>query len=353
MTRHSRSLGTIFLLALSTCGGGSGDAGPTDPDGTNPYGLTTTGPGVLSVSPIDTASVIYTTPLGKLGPPGHTLPTDHVYISFVDPYSGNQQNNDCRKRPIYAAGSGVITFVLATEARGDTKVDIQMTKTFHYYYDHVLLSPGMVPGTRVSAGQAIGTTTGFCPSFDIGAYDREVTLPGLVNPSRYGDNTRHAVSPYRYLAEPLRTLYYSRSRLFEGVPSDKDGRIDFGVGGRLAGDWFHASLPVDALSSGSPAGWVKSLAFVPDWFSGRPQVSVGGTIATPFFGNIGANDPDPATVSPASGVVGYQITRPGATEIYGWLLVEMTAADRIKVEFFLGAAVRPPGFTAAAQEYLR
>ena len=177
MTRHPCSLSAGLLFALATCGGGSGGTGPTDPEGINPYGLTITGPGVLSVSPIDTASVIAVTPLGKIGPPGHTLPTDHVYISFVDPYGGNQQHNDCRKRPIYAAGSGVITFVLGTEARGDTKVDIQMTKTFHYYYDHVLLLPGMVSGTWVTAGQPIGTTTGFCPSFDLGAYDRGVTEP--------------------------------------------------------------------------------------------------------------------------------------------------------------------------------
>ena len=149
---------------------------------------------MLSVSPIDTASVIAVTPLGKIGPPGHTLPTDHVYTSFVDPYGGNQQHNDCRKRPIYAAGSGVITFVLGTEARGDTKVDIQMAKTFHYYYDHVLLLPGMVSGTRVTAGQPIGTTNGFCPSFDLGAIgiehrekgDRQITGHPVAQRARLG-----------------------------------------------------------------------------------------------------------------------------------------------------------------------
>lgn len=352
MTNHPRLLAAALLLALPACGGG-GSTGPTDPDGNNPYGLTITGPGVLSVSPIDTSRVITTTPLGKLGPPGHVLPTDHVYISFVDAFGGNQQNADCSKRPIFAAGSGVITFVLVTETRGDTKVDIQMTKTFHYYYDHVLLAPGMAPGTHVTAGEQIGTTTGFCPSFDLGAYDLDVTLPGLVNPARYGDNTRHTVSPYKYFTEPLRALYLARSRTFEGVPVDRDGRIDFGIAGKLVGDWFHSSLPVNALSAGSAEGWAKSIAFAYDYTSGAPQVSVGGTIASPFFGNIGPADPDPATVSTASGVVAYQVTRPGASESYGWMLVQMTAADRITVEFFLGATGRPAGFTNAAQEYRR
>jgi hypothetical protein len=192
------------VLLVAACGGGSG--GPVDPNGTA-FGITATGPGVLAVSPIDTASVIWTTPLGSIAPPGHVLPTDHVYISFVDAYSGNQQNNDCMtKRPIYAAGSGVIEFTIVTETRGDTKVSVQMTKTFHYYYDHVLLLPGFVVGTRVSAGQQIATTAGGCPSFDIGVWDLEATNGGFVNPARYGASTLHATSPYKYFTAPLRAV---------------------------------------------------------------------------------------------------------------------------------------------------
>jgi hypothetical protein len=343
----------LLLLLAAACGGG-GKSSPTGNSGENPYGITATGPGVLSVSPIDTSQVIATSPLGSLNPPGHVLPTDHVYVSFVDPWNGNQQANDCRARPIYAAGSGVIDFIIVTEAAGDTKVDVQMTKSFHYYYDHVLLLPGMALGTHVAAGQQIATTTGRCPSFDLGAYDLDVTLPGLVNPGRYGDGTRHAVSPYKYFAEPLRSLYYSRVRMIEGVPANKDGRTDYGVAGRLVGDWFLASLPVDPFSAGSPDGWSKSIAFVYDWFDNtRPRISIGGTITTPRVGMIGRNDPDPATVTVASGLVTYQLTPPGGSDPFGWLLVQMTAADRIRVEFVAGAGVRPAAFTAAAQEYAR
>ena len=72
-------------------------------------GITATGPGVLSVSPIDTARVVATSPLGNLAPPGHVLPTDHVYFSYVEPWTGNVLNNDCSRRPIYAAGPGSST----------------------------------------------------------------------------------------------------------------------------------------------------------------------------------------------------------------------------------------------------
>lgn len=334
---------------VSACGGGGGNK-VTGPSSNNPYSLAT-GRAVLSVSPIDPDAIFAASPLGKLGPPDHTLPTDHVYITFVNAFDSNQ-NNDCTSlRPIYAAGSGVVTFVLATDARGNTKVDVQMTASFHYYYDHVVLLPGITQGTPVTAGQQIGTTAG-CPSFDIGAYDLDVTLPGLVNPTRYGISTRHAVSPYVYFSEPLRALYYSRSRVFEGVPGNRDGRIDYGVAGRLVGDWFHSSLPVDTNSAGSPAGWAKSIAFAYDWYDGTPRISVGGTISPPFVGSIGADDPDPATVSLSNGLVTYQVKLPGARETYGWLLVQMTTADRIRVQFFPGPS-RPAAFTTSLQEYLR
>lgn len=348
-------LAVVFLLlsaACSACSAGSdtGPSGPTD----NPYGITATGPGVLSVSPIDTSQVIATSPLGNLSPPGHVLPTDHVYISFVDPWNGNVLNNDCRKRPIYAAGAGVVDFTMVTETRGDTKVDIQMTKTFHYYYDHVLLLPGIQNGTSVAAGQQIATTTGLCPSFDLGVWDMDVTLPGLVNEARYGDGTRHAVSPYKYFTAPLRALYLARSRMMEGVPADREGRTDYGVAGRLVGDWFHVSLPVDAFSAGSVDGWAKSVAFVYDQFDNTsPRISIGGTITQPTAGTIGNNDPDPKTVSVASGRVAYAFTPTRGAATPGWVLVQMTAADRIRIEFFANTTSRPTAFTAAAQEYVR
>lgn len=345
------TLAATLVATLVACGGGKGPTGNTTD---NPFGITATGPGVLSVSPIDTHFVIATTPLGKLGPPAHTIPTDHVYISFVDSFNGNALNNDCSKRAIYAAGTGVVDFtVLGDPVRGDTKVSVQMTKSFHYYYDHILPLPGIVYGAHVTAGQQIGTTTGFCPSFDLGAYDTDVTLPGLVNPARYGDGTRHAVSPYKYFTPTLRAFYLSRSRVYEGVPTDPDRRTDYGVSGRLIGDWWLASVPVDNNSSGSADGNIKAIAFAPDWYDGRPRVSIGGVIATPFYAGLGANAPDPATVSVASGLVAYDLTLPGAFEDYGWLLVQMTAADRIRIEFFAQAKSKPAAFTSAAQDYVR
>lgn len=348
---HSSSVLSLVVLVAACGGGGSG--GPTSGPNDNPYGVTATGPGVLSVSPIDTSRVIATTPLGNLNPPDHTLPTDHVYISFVDAFNGNVQNADCSKRPIYAAGTGVVSFTITTDPRGDSKIDVMMTKTFHYYYDHVVPLAGIIAGARVTAGQQIATTTGYCPSFDIGVYDLDVTNRGLLTPARYADQALHAVSPYKYMTPSLRALYLARSRMFDGVPNDREGRIDWGVAGRLVGDWFHTSLPIDVCSTGSSAGWAKEIAFVYDIVDNTsPRVAIGGVIANPFVGRIDKSDPDPANVSVANGLVAYHVRR-SAFEYYGWVLVQMITADRIKIEFVAEPAAKPAAFTAAAQEYIR
>lgn len=341
--------GVLFLLP--SCGDGSDNSAPRD--GSNPYNLTETGPAVLSVTPLDTATIFAITPLGSIAPVGHVLPTDHVYISFVDPWNGQQQLNDCRARPVRAAGTGVVTFVLVTEAQGDTKLDVQMTKTFHYYYDHVLLRSGIAVGSRVTAGDTIGTTTGRCPSMDLGVYDLGMTAPGLVNTRRYAGSSLHVLPPLRYFNEPLRAFLYSRVRLFEGVPADKDGRTDWGVSGTLAGDWFHSSLANDSASViGGPSGWPKSISFAYEWFAHAPRISIGGTIGTPGVLRIADTDPDFAAVRVASGMVVYQGTPVLGGITAGWVAVQMFGDARIRIEYVPGA-VKPTAFSSAAQEFVR
>jgi hypothetical protein len=346
----ARAVGALSTCALAACGGGRATA---PDDGANPYGFATSGPAQLTVSPLDTATIFAITPLGQLSPPGHVLPTDHIYISFVDTWGGSQQNNDCRARPVRAAAAGVIDFVLVTEAAGDTKVDVQVTASFHYYYDHVLLRPGYTVGTRVAAGDTIATTTGRCPSIDLGVWDSGLTPTGFVNPGRYVGQTLHVLPPLRYFSEPLRSALYARVRLFGGVPVDKDGRTDWGVPGRLAGDWFHASLASATPEVvGGPTGWARSLAFAYDYFDRRPLLSVGGVVAPPLVTPL-PDGVNPAEIAPSSGVVGFATQSYNGRAQPGWFLVQMTAVDRLRIEFFANATSRPAGFTAAAQDYVR
>lgn len=339
----------LAVVCLVACGGGGSGGGGSTSNGI-PDGVTGSGPGVLSASPLDLATFVSATPLGKLAPPGHVLPTDHVYLSFVDS-TAPPSNQDCSPRNVYAAGSGVVNFVLQTETAGDTKVMVQMTKTFFYYYDHVLLMPGVKVGSKVTAGEKIATTTGRCPSIDLGVYDLDVNPPGFINPARYGDLGAHPASPYKYFTESLRAIYYSKVNYRNVIPVDKDGRLDWGVKGRLSGDWFHTSLPANANASG-PDGWPKSVSFAYDWVDQSPRISIGGTIATPMVLTISKEDLDPKLVTPSSGVQAYRDTPSGPQNRMGWILVQMLAEDRIKIEYF-GGDQRPAAFTAAAQEYIR
>jgi hypothetical protein len=354
----SRLPGLVLLLALVSCGGGGGGGSSSPGTGSNNNGplndITATGPGVLSVSPLATSTIYAVSPLGALAPPGHVLPTDHIYISFVDPWSGNQQNNDCSKRPVYAAGPGTVMFTLVTEVQGDTKVMVMMTKTFIYYYDHVLLLSNIKVGSKVAAGEQIGTTTGRCPSIDLGVIDLDVNPGGFVNPSRYGDYGAHPASPLKYFTASLRTFYLDHVRIFDGVPADRYGRTDFGIRGKLSGDWFHASLASSPASViNSQEGWIKTLSFAKDWYQGAPRISIGGTITTPGVLAVAAGDPDFASVSVASGVVAFEGAKVIGNIGPGWVLVQMLTDERIRVEYFGGAASRPASFTSAAQEYVR
>lgn len=100
-------------------------------------------------------------------------------------------------------------------------------------------------------------------------------------------------------------------------------------------------------------GWVKTISFANDWFNAAPRISVGGTIAAAGLLAIRNDTPDPTTASAASGLVAYQGSPLLGQIGEGWLLVQMLAEDRIKVEYLKGATQQPAAFTNAAQEYVR
>ena len=135
------------------------------------------------------------------------------------------------------------------------------------------------------------------------------------------------------------------------MPVEQDGKLVWGVRGRLAGDWFHTSLPA-TQSACTPDAWPKTIAFAYAWYDRSPKISIGGTIAGPMILNIDKADTDPAQVSVASGLLAYRDTPTGPQNRAGWVLVQMLADDRIKIEYFSGDT-RPLAFSSAAQEYLR
>ena len=343
MLRAVRSLPLILLL-FPSCGGGGG--GKSDPNGGLPPG-----PGTFSASPLEVSRITDLEPLGWLNPPGHTFPTDHVYLYYAWTYPNPMPPpSQWPVLPVHAPGSGTVNWILATAGQPDQKVMVQMSSTFSYYLDHVVLDPGIVVGTKVVAGQRVGTTGSASAAVDLGVINTQVALTGFVNPARYGSSV-NCDSPYKYFTEPLKSQLYG---LVRRSGADKDGRIDHDVRGRLIGNWFHESVAL--ADSMGPLAWPKEMAFVPDPnVPSKPRVSLGGSEGLRGVWRPSPGDPDFAQVSVASGKVAYRLlyldesfpTRSGL------LIVQLLDDTRIKVQVFPGSSASDGDFTSAALIYTR
>ena len=322
---------------------GCGSSHPTSPDAPRAEAAGT--PLVFTVPPVDPAVVDFILPLGNLNPPDHTLPSDHIYF-----YVGFLRREN-RNVPVVAPAGGVVEAVL--RGSPDSKILVRVSAAEQYYLDHVILNGDIQTGTRLTAGQSMGTS-GNAFGVDLGVINRNRTL-SFANPARYPDETLHADAALRFYAEPVRSQLYAMVRR-EG--DGLDGRIDYDIPGRLSGNWFLQGLPV-SQSADVTAG-VSELAFVFD--NVRPSeavVSSGGLLGLTGPYRIHAGATPFAAVSPDSGVVAYRLAQTGGTfgigspNIVATLLVEMTAADRIRVELVFGAAVVPPVIGSAARTYVR
>jgi len=293
---------------------------------------------MFTVSPIAVSAIEFVTPLGGLNPPGHTLPTDHIYFYH------RLYNPGAPAYEVVAPAGGTVTALIQ---HGDSKVYVAVTATETYYLDHVILDPNIRQGVTVTAGQRLGVTSTASYGIDLGLVNTAVTQ-GFIVPARYSNDSLHADAPLKYFEEPLRATLYG---LVTRSGADKDGRIDFDQPGRLSGNWFLDSLPISE-SSVLAAGTMQ-LAFVRD--SREPderRICIGGTLSMAGIYGVAPDDPDPADVSAASGRVEYHLIPQGISDP-GILLVQVIGADAIRVETFPGGTPGSVAFTSAVRTYRR
>lgn len=345
------------LILLAACGGGGGGEGHAVTPGDGPGDGPNMGNGTVlfSYSPIATNELTRIVPLGNLNPPGHTLPTDHMY--FYKHYHDDLPHPDPNdKFTVYAPASGYIQSIIQPE--GDYKVFIKCTNTFYYYLNHILPGQGIVQGVSVAAGQAIGTSSG-PHGIDFGAVNTDVTL-SFVQPGRYYWQTLHTVSPLEYYVDPLRSTLLSKV-LRDGA--DKNGKITYDQAGTLAGNWFLEGLPID--QGDSPDGWTQQVAFVydvkdPSLF----RISIGGQLTMVGAFAAPSSPRKPEEVTPVFPMTPYPLyNRMGLMEQptlsgdpLGWIYVRMLDGARVQLETFRiqDYPNGPPGdFTAAAKIYVR
>lgn len=330
-------------LTLGGCGGGGGATWPT----------TVT----FTASPLALGDIAYIQPLGNLNPPGHTFPSDHIGFYFADP---------SRSYPVVAPANGTLTGVLrrasSIAAGYDCKLEMRHTATVRSYLDHVgPLDPALlaqigpltdgfkVVNVPVTAGQRLGWSggpPGDLKGMDLGVVNTARSLPGFVHPEKYHDTARYADAPLSYYEAPLREALYA---LVACDGPNKDGKIDLDVPGRLVGNWFSQGAGAD--------DWARHLAFVFEpQHPAQVRIAMGGELGLTGVYAIPDAAPRPADVSQATGKVAYRLyyphTEPGGPAV-GLLLVQLTAADTIRVELFPGSQALDAEFTAASYLYTR
>lgn len=329
------AMAAAAISATVACGdGGSRSSGPTTPSPTQSF---PTGTLSLTVSPIDQSAIRWITPLGNLNPPGHTLPTDHIYFYFADPDA--RESFVARRTAFFAPGPGTVTWVLGGAIGQETKIIVRQTATHSYYLDHLIPSITLTAGMTLTAGQTLGTT-GSAYAIDLGVLDDTRTV-GFLNPARYtNSDALHADAPLKYYAEPVRSQLYGR---VQRMGPDLDGTTNYDVAGRLSGNWF-------ATVGASPVSFAYDT-----WDPARVLISLGTGSMLGVFG-IAAGDPAPRDVSAATGVVLYTIRRtyngptPPTTGTTAWMLVQMTDDTHMRLELFTS---RPVDFTSSARTFSR
>ena len=321
-------------LAAFACGGAS--SAPTTPSVSQPASpAPSAGPFAFHVSPIAVDQIRFIVPLGSLNPPGHTLPTDHIYFYVADPSLG--ESGASRRTDFFAPADGTVTAVIDNGIGSDRKIYIQATSRVQYNIDHLIPAMALAPGTQVRAGDRLGTS-GASYGIDLGLTNQDVTLSGLLNLARYTPGTEHTDAPLKYFDEPLRAQLYSKVRTI----GDRDGRIDHDVAGRLSGNWF-------GETDQAP------LSFAYDTYD-PSQVRIGvasGLPLAPMLFGIAATDPPPRDVSVATGLVRYTVTRAGVDGVLGHLLVQMLDDRRIRVELVTPPTTPVADFSPAARTFTR
>jgi hypothetical protein len=340
-------MGRTVLLLISALGillaaGGCGSSAPAAPSPASPSSNTTL---MFTVAPMDVSVIESIVPLGNLNPPGHTLPTSHMYVNNRALGAG-----PAPAAPVVAPADGRLQFVRWSGA--EAQIGIEVTSQFTYYFAHVLLDPRFAPGVTVHAGDRLGTTTGSGYGIDFGLINSGRTL-WFANPARYPVDLLNGDAPLKYFAEPVRSALYAKVRSL-GNP---DGKFDFDVDGHLAGNWFLEGLsPADSSSS---LGWSGQLAFAYDNYNpASARISIGGTLSVTGVFGVPDGRPDPRAVSPESGIVAYPLLRtaepgtpPGAQ--VGLLLVRMLDGQRIMVETIADASASAGDFSTSARVYVR
>jgi hypothetical protein len=280
-------------------------------------------------------------------------------ISRIDPVSydwtGSIYENwgiggGARGADVFAPADGAVLSVTSSAAPGGgLRLDVTGAGGIRYYIDG-LGDAVVAAGASLTAGQLVGHQGGltgryanFPAGIRLGVIHPSRTV-GFINPDRFPEEVARSQSPAEYLAEPVRTQLLGKM-----APQRTDTALSFDVPGRLQGMWFQPDVP----RSESLAHDRRTQRI----FFWRSIENMGVLrVSVPFYtythlADVTADQPDPAGVSPQSGIVTYRF--PYSSENAVILLVQMLDGQTIKAETFDSYYVKDPVFTSAAKTYVR
>jgi len=344
--RGSIGLGAGLAALLVACGkdaaGPSGGADPCDVLGfTGQANAQFSATGAFTVSPIASSAISFIIPLGNLNPPNHVYPTDHMYIIPTNTASG--------ANPVLAATGGTVK-TLYKPAGTDSKVIVQVDKSFYYYYDHITPVAGLAEGNQVSAGQTLGSNSGLAAAIDFGVLNfNNQPLAGILNACA-AQGQKYADSPLKYYSGATQQTLYGKVTVSGGAT--KDGKIDYDESGKLVGNWV--------LSGSNPLSSPdKGLAFAYNVLNHGLRISMGSSLSGGGAFAVQAGAADFNTVTQATGQVNYRLYPTGSGDSappgaeYGVLAVQVMSATRIKVQLFVGNLTGSGTFDSNALTYDR
>jgi len=231
-------------------------------------------------------------PLGAIKPPGHTMPTAHIYLTTIAE----------GLVPLIAPTDIYITQIRAQSAdltpseSYDAAVDFSVCNDIYGHFGHVkgfstdlqevLAAIPCKDGNQegpcdrevnhwVKAGEIFSYMKG---TVDFGTNDRRVNL-GYVNPELYKtkkESLRHVVCPLDLYDDANKTILEAklvRNPAFAPLC----GTVVFDVKGSIEGNW-HVVGSLDRAMT-----WADDLNFVKgNTLPDRSYISIGGTITTPM-----------------------------------------------------------------------
>jgi len=287
---------------------------------------------LFSVLPVASNRVFQITPLGRVEPPEKTLPSNHVlfYLTAGAPVE------------VRAVGNATIRLIDYNPVTDDFRLEFTYSPNVVYYYEHVRNLPAwVVQNGPIGAGDLVGYADPREEPLGFGILDFRVAR-SFIKPLRYHQFFLNCGDPSEYFIEALKNEYLAKN------PRNADpvgGKIDFDVDGTLAGNWFLEGTPVNTTASTELHG-EKQLAFVYDMYDPSTLVfSAGGTLrGAPFHYHQTGATPDPATVTPDSGMVTWTL----AWGRWRVLAAAMLDTRRARVELFIG--VHPDSIDAFTED---